>query len=443
MTDVVYGNKPETIIRSDHRNSASVTNQVLLGTWLELKDSHGDWLKVVTAGRGPGGWVHKDDVRDTPCLKIFYVDVGQGDGAIVESPTGNLLIDGGPSKKFHSFLRSLYWPTIKTGKKIHFHAVVMSHPDLDHYRGLTTVLGDPDFTFGKIFHNGIIRYDKSKPGHPAFDLGTLGTDVNGQTFLSETYSNLGQAQALVDDGRLMATFRDFWEAAAKAKSEGRLQSAQRITSRDGLLPGFKSQGPDKLHIDVLGPVPTKNSGKVEFVTFPDPHDHPSLTASSSHTRNGHSVVLKLTFGSHTFLFGGDLNIPAQDYLIKAHEDTNPFQVDVAKACHHGSSDFKVDFLKKVNPQVNVFSSGDNKSFDHPMADAVGAIGKYARGKIPLLFSTELARAENSSGTHYGLINARSNGETLVMAQMKEQHKNKADIWDSFTVPWIGKFPEMV
>ncbi len=25
-----------------------------------------------------------------------------------------------------------------------------------------------------------------------------------------------------------------------------------------------------------------------------------------------------------------------------------------------------------------------------------------------------------------------------MAQMKEQH-NKVDIWDSFTVPWPGKF----
>lgn len=65
-----------------------------------------------------------------------------------------------------------------------------------------------------------------------------------------------------------------------------------------------------------------------------------------------------------------------------------------------------------------------------MADAVGATGRNTRGKIPLLFSTELARAENSKGTHYGLINARSNGSTLVLAQMKEQHK-KVDVWDSF------------
>jgi len=94
------------------------------------------------------------------------------------------------------------------------------------------------------------------------------------------------------------------------------------------------------------------------------------------------------------------------------------------------------------PQVNVFSSGDNKSFDHPMADAVGAIARHARGSHPLLFSTELARAVSSKNTHYGLINMRSNGKVLTMAQMKEQH-NKADVWDSFTVPWPGKFHEEI
>ena len=194
-------------------------------------------------------------------------------------------------------------------------------------------------------------------------------------------------------------------------------------------------------MSVLGPVPTKKSGKIEYVVFPDAHniadDDP--TPSSSHTRNGHSIVLKLRFGEHSILLGGDLNIPAQQHLMEHYGEDNPFRVNVAKACHHGSSDFHVDFLKLTRPQANVFSSGDNKSFDHPMADAVGAIARHTRGSHPLLFSTELARATSGSKTHFGLINLRSNGDTLVMAQMKEQHKNKADIWDSFTVPWPGKF----
>ncbi len=134
-----------------------------------------------------------------------------------------------------------------------------------------------------------------------------------------------------------------------------------------------------------------------------------------------------------------MNIPAQQHLLNAYSESNPFLVDVAKACHHGSSDFTVDFLKKVRPRVNVFSSGDNKSFDHPMADALGAAGRHARGDHPLLFCTELARAHTRAGIHYGLINARSNGTTLVMAQMKEQH-GRTDVWDSYVVPWHGRFP---
>ena len=441
MSDVVYGNKPETILRADHRFSARPTNYVLLGTWLKVLSKNGEWIEVETAGRGPSGWVHSDDVRNTPCLKVFFVDVGQGDGAIVESPNGNLLIDGGPSKGFHAFLRHLYRPTIDTGKKIHFDAVVMSHPDTDHYRGLTRVLKDSDFSFGTIYHNGIIRYNRSKPAGQPFDLGRLKEDAGGRKILTETFSTLNQAGQLINGGQIMTTFSDFWKAARKARDEGRLTKAQRVTSRDGTLPGFRTDDPAKLRVKVLGPVTTSNSGKVEYVTFPDPHDHPSLEPSSSHTRNGHSVVLKLRFGNHSFLFGGDLNIPAQKHLLKAHANDNPFQVDVAKACHHGSSDFTVDFLKKVRPHVNVFSSGDNKSFDHPMADAVGATGRHTRGDHPLLFSTELARAEARSGTHYGLINARSNGTILVMAQMKEQHK-KADVWDSYTVPWKGRFPDV-
>jgi len=115
----------------------------------------------------------------------------------------------------------------------------------------------------------------------------------------------------------------------------------------------------------------------------------------------------------------------------------------AKSCHHSSSDFTVDYLKLVGPHVNVVSSGDNKSFDHPTADAVGAAARWTSGTLPLFFSTELGRARTTLGVHYGLVNLRSNGTELVAAKMKEQHKNKSDVWDSFTVPWKGKFPDAV
>ena len=434
----VYGNRPETVIYAAP-DGRRVSNHVLLGTWLDVVNDNADWYEVQTAGRGPGGWVRKSDVSATPAFKAFFVDVGQGDGAIIESPNGRMLIDGGPSKAFHSFMRSLYWPTIRREGSVHFDAVVISHPDSDHFNGLTTVLKDPQFTFGTIYHNGISRYYRDTPEGAEFDLGNITTDASGQSYMTDTFSTLEQIQDRIATGSLMAQFKKFWLAALDAKQQGRLRSARRLTSRDDFVPGFAPQtGETTLVARVLGPVPTKPAGAYRYVTFPDPHDHPSMKPSSSHTRNGHSVILRLEFGMHSFLFGGDLNIPAQRHLLRHYGDDHLFQVDVAKACHHGSSDFDIDYIKMVNPQVNVFSSGDNKSFDHPMADALGAIGKYARGDYPLLFSTEIARANSSSRVHYGLINARSNGTVLAMAQMKEQRR-RADIWDSYTVPWPGRF----
>lgn len=444
MSIYVYGDKPETVIYKGAKRSSIKVNHVLLGSILEVRDEDGDWLLVDALGKGKSGWVHKDDVRDTPVLKTFFVDVGQGDGAIVESPEGVMLVDGGPNSNFYKFLKYRYRRFLNSGQQVEIKALVVSHPDYDHYNGLTAILKDSRFSIGHIYHNGIIRYDgDNMPIDRSFDLGiTKQRTISGKpkTTLTETFSTLSQIQQLIDQGHLMSSFKKFWQAALDAKQSGRLTGAKRITNRDEFLPGYTEDGEDRLQAAVLGPVPTKASGVVEYVTFPDAEDiaKPNPSASSSHTRNGHSIVLKLKFGKHTLLLGGDLNIPAQQHLMAYYGAENPFRVDVAKACHHGSSDFHVDFLKLARPHVNVFSSGDNKTFDHPMADAVGAIGRHTRGSHPLLFSTELARAVTSKGTHFGLINLRSNGKVLAMAQMKESH-TKADIWDSFTVPWKGKF----
>ncbi|WP_155838339.1 ComEC/Rec2 family competence protein [Hyphomonas beringensis] len=461
---MVYGDQPETILYAGKSRNARKKNHVLLGTYLIVWEDDGDWLRVSTRSAGPGGWVHKDDVRDNPGLKIFYVDVGQGDGGIIESPEGLMLVDGGPGSQYYRFMKSRYKRIIEEEGSVKIKAMVISHPDQDHYEGFISVLNDPAFEVETIYHNGILRYPSNNlPSHLGFDLGELKTrTVAGQKeiVLVETIDTIEDARAMMATGHFdtkkgnPTTYRKFWDAAIQAHDAGRVGFAKRLTIRDKSLPGFASKSKDKLYVEVLGPIPTKMSGSVEYVTFPDsedivvrrkdPADASEIPSpSSSHTRNGHSIVLKLYYGDHTFLFGGDLNIPAQLHLLKHFGDDNPFACDVSKACHHGSSDFHVGFLKKIKPSANVISSGDNKSFDHPVADAVGALCRHTSGDFPLFFSTELARAVSSENIHYGLINARSNGEVLAMAQMKEQHKNKPDIWDSFTVPWKGRFHEVL
>ncbi len=445
IRSVIYGNKPETYIYKTDKLRAKV-NHVLLGTKLIVDEERDSTFKVRTLGRGKGGWVKKSDTtqKELP-LKIFFVDVGQGDGVIIESPQGILIVDGGPNKNLYKFLTHRYKTILKKEGEIKIKALIMSHPDWDHFNGLTHILKDTRFKIESIHHNGIIRYAE-KPTTNSTLIGTVITKtISGikRKVLTDTYDDISDIRKLIAGGKLMSSFQNFWLAALDKKNNPALETIKRLSSEDNFVPGFDTAGKNSLQIQVLGPVySSKLRTTPELITFPDPKNFKNryTSVSLSHTVNGHSIVLKLIYGNHTILLGGDLNIPAEMHLLEHYRSKeNIFEVDVAKSCHHGSSDYLVDYLKAVNPHVNVFSSGDNKSFDHPMADSLGSTAKHTKGAHPLLFSTELSRAVQRSGKiHYGLINLRSNGEILVMAQMKEQNK-RTDVWDSFTVPWNGKY----
>jgi len=125
------------------------------------------------------------------------------------------------------------------------------------------------------------------------------------------------------------------------------------------------------------------------------------------------------------------------------------EVDVAKSCHHGSADFSSEFLRAINPIATIISSGDEEPYCHPRPDTLGTIGKHSRGERSLIFCTELARSSkeyveleksNSSKkrervvTVYGMINVRTDGEKVVIAQKLEQAASSRN-WDIHKLEW--------
>ncbi len=416
-----YAARPETRVYPQADGGRTI-NKILLGTWAGVvQDDGGDRVRVRTAG--PNGWIARSDLRDSSGLKLFFVDVGQGDGVLAEVPGRRLLIDGGPNTNLRRYLRRYqYRYLLDNNLPVHIDTVLVSHFDADHYRGLTALIDDTDFTFGTVFHNGIARFHNRIANRPPgfnTDLGVLNNGVLGTTF-----STLDNARALLQQGGLQTTFRRFLEAVVNAHDAGRLTGMRRLTVRDETVPGYGYTA--DLTIEVLGPVPRNPTGTIDWPWF----------TNSSHTRNGHSLVLKFSYSEdgtwgRSFLLGGDLNSEAEQYLMDYYGNDNPFLVDVAKSCHHGSADFSVDFMQQLRPFATVISSGDNESYAHPRAEAIGCAGRYSRGTRPTVFSTELARSINSAGdVLYGMINCRTDGEQIVLAQMKER-RSGADIWDSY------------
>ena len=158
-----------------------------------------------------------------------------------------------------------------------------------------------------------------------------------------------------------------------------------------------------------------------------------------------------------------------------------FEVDVAKACHHGAADVSTRFLACTNPVATVISSGDNESHGHPRADALGATGRHGRGNRPLIFSTELGRSASNtirrpevmkarlkelrevipltenvqlrrkltkefdelvdridrSVAVYGTVQLRTDGKRIVMAQKLESPRGNDQKWDVYRLERQG------
>lgn len=89
--------------------------------------------------------------------------------------------------------------------------------------------------------------------------------------------------------------------------------------------------------------------------------------------NNTSVVLKLTYGSHSFMFAGDAEKEVEEQLIDSGYDLS---ADVLKLSHHGSSTSNSpEFLKAVNPEIAVISYGSGNDYGHPHKEVVKLLEK--------------------------------------------------------------------
>lgn len=356
------------------------------------------------------------EFRDAPLLKVRVVDVGQGDGAIIESPKGALvLIDGGEESHLRRYLNASY-SHVLAKKPIACEAIVITHGDADHYAGLTDLAtakrsatsSDPMISVERVFHNGI-----AKATGTTDPLGKT-TKVDGRRYITELHDDVRD----VPDSKLNPPFQA-WKAAFTAlrTKAGKKPKSRRLAWGDD--DAFDFLADEGITMNVLGPIPEKIGTKDGLLWLGD----------ASHTINGHSVVLKMTYGNVRFLFGADLNVPSEDNLVaKAMAAGMSLTAEFLKVPHHGSAEFSPRMLESVKPVVSVVSSGDEKSskeYIHPRAGLVGALGKFSRGGVdrPLVYVTEMVaffQRQKGSFRNYqkiafGIVHVRTDGERVLVA----------------------------
>ena len=409
------------------------------------KDVHGNqvsgkYVKARIRGHKGDCWIREHEIQNDRLLEAIFIDIGQGDGCLLVTPKDKkIVIDAGEGDNMFRFLR---WRFGKFSKKFTFESAVISHPDADHYKGFTPFFDNEKVFFETIYHNGIMERFGKNP------LGSKKT-VGGRKFLTDLITSKTQFKNWLSvrsrwkstkNGR--TSFKQYPKMLRDALVKKRFGKFTMLSQEDEFMPGY---GPDQdLSIQVLGPVVEKKSGNKPMLRW---------LSSVGKTKNGHSVVLRAQYHDVSILLGGDLNIPAEDLLLSHHTGLSSpassaddeealvsaarevFQVDIAKACHHGSSDFSSVYLKATNPIATVISSGDNEPHSHPRADALGTIGVCSRrGGRPLIFSTELARSSKESIKHphvlkrdlFGQLDAIKKAPAKTPAEKKKKNKQVAD-----------------
>lgn len=99
----------------------------------------------------------------------------------------------------------------------------------------------------------------------------------------------------------------------------------------------------------------------------------SPTKDSYEDLNNYSPVIKIEYGSTSFLFTGDAQKDVEKEILDNNEDIS---ADVLKVGHHGSStSTNKNFLIKVNPSIAVISVGKDNSYNHPNKETINLLNK--------------------------------------------------------------------
>jgi hypothetical protein len=311
--------------------------------------------------RGREGFISENHLGNAPVLEIYFIDVGQGDSTFIVTPKRKkILIDGGIGKRAFGFL---FWKYMleRDGSPINIDLLVLSHADKDHIEGLIPIIKHPKINVKRVIHNGIAIFKKDSFKTA---LGNLGSDGN---YLVSRHDSINELRGLPLDSQ----FESWRQAIAR---EGVSYTA--VDSSMGKL----NIGDPDIKIEILGPRLDTYKGKPAYRWF----------EGEGPTINGHSVVFRLTYRNISVLFSGDINKKGSKNLLQDPSITPRLDAHIYKAPHHGSHDFDKFFLRAVNPQLSIISSGDEPDHGQPRAAFIGAIGRVSRSAEPLVFSTQIA-----------------------------------------------------
>ncbi len=266
-----------------------------------------------------------DNVRD---LKVYFIDIGQGDCIFIELPDGkNMLIDTGEKRnagkaKIDKYLRD------EKGNKVTIDYCVATHPDSDHIGLMPYVYEQYDVL--KSYRPYVYSENKSASALP-YELNKGIKIKNSSNIYYDYIMNVNAEQT-------------YWEFF---KDDSDFSNG--FTGKDGEIYEYT--------VNFVMPY-ADNLNDYQYFTTP----------------NDFSAVIMLEYADRKILFTGDIEYEtgkkgAEQSFIREFSTSNPAMVDcdVLKVAHHGSdSSTSPEFLSLVKPEYSVISCGLSNKHRHPL-----------------------------------------------------------------------------
>src|SRR5215204_109138 len=221
------------------------------------------------------GFTLNDIVAEKPLdpgvLKVDFVDVQQGDAALLETAKGKvMLIDGGDSQLFARYLASRFRGTSDARRKS-IDCIVITHGDADHFSGLTEIYKSETYQGAnpgeeaakrlfihpeRVYHNGLVKRPGKKNGKSVPDAAMFGKTVKsgGRAFITGLVKDVAAA----DPAEMNQPFQEWREALREWKKKGPIQISRLARPLDGAAPPtatpFDFLAKEGIEVEVLGPL---------------------------------------------------------------------------------------------------------------------------------------------------------------------------------------------
>jgi len=295
-------------------------------------------------------------------LRVTFLDVGQGDSALIDLPDGSaMLVDGGGLVGSPLDVgERVILPVLAARRRSGVDIIALSHPHPDHFLGLNAVLV------------------AKRPPHAFWDTGQ-GENEGGPAGYVSLLAKLQSSSASSSSPSPPLPSPPFPTPSRSPMSTTRTTTPTTTIERPATLCGQRVVG--GVRIEVLAPCPGPTNDR---------------------NANDNSLVMRLTYGRRSFLLVGDAEHAEEDELRARYGDA-ALKSDVLKVGHHGSrTSSTAGFLDAVRPSYAVISCGVRNRFGHPHAKTMATLSDPTR-RINVL------RTDRS-----GSVMFTTNGDNLIL-----------------------------